>query len=46
MMAPTGSPNYTGLRHHVQWFNGDGDSLLDYNKRRNVLSVGVSLVNW
>lgn len=46
MMAPTGSPNYTGLRYHVQLFNGYGDSLLDYNKRRNVLSVGLSLVDW
>ena len=46
MMAPSGSPNYTGLRYHVQLFNGYGDSLLDYNKRRNVLSVGLSLVDW
>lgn len=46
MMAPTSSPNYTGLRYHVQLFSGYGDSLLDYNKRRNVLSVGLSLVDW
>ena len=46
MMAPAASPNYTGLRYHVQLFNGYGDSLLDYNKRRNVLSVGLSLVDW
>ena len=46
MMAPSGSPNYTGLRYHVQLFTGYGDSLLDYNKRRNVLSVGLSLVDW
>ena len=46
MMAPTASPNYTGLRYHVQLFNGYGDSLLDYNKRRNVLSIGLSLVDW
>ena len=46
LMAPTDSPNYTGLRYHVQLFNGYGDSLLDYNKRRNVLSVGLSLVDW
>ena len=45
-MAPAASPNYTGLRYHVQLFNGYGDSLLDYNKRRNVLSVGLSLVDW
>ncbi|MBH2020804.1 MAG: phospholipase A [Burkholderiales bacterium] len=46
MMAPAASPTYTGLRYHVQWFSGYGDSLLDYNKRRNVLSVGLSLVDW
>jgi phospholipase A1 len=34
------------LRLHVQLFNGYGDSLLDYNRRRTVLSVGVSLVDW
>ena len=34
------------LRMHVQLFNGYGDSLLDYNRRRTVLSVGVSLVDW
>jgi len=46
MMAPNASPTYTGLRYHVQLFTGYGDSLLDYNKRRNVLSVGLSLVDW
>ncbi|MDB5867826.1 MAG: phospholipase [Polaromonas sp.] len=46
MRAPTASPNYTGLRYHVQLFSGYGDSLLDYDKRRNVLSVGLSLVDW
>ena len=46
MMAPAASPNYTGLRYHVQWFSGYGDSLVDYNKRRNVLSLGLSLVDW
>ncbi|MDB5929123.1 MAG: phospholipase [Polaromonas sp.] len=45
-MAPKASPNYTGLRYHVQFFSGYGDSLLDYDKRRNVLSVGLSLVDW
>ena len=46
MMAPTTSPTYTGLRYHVQLFSGYGDSLLDYNQRRNVLSLGLSLVDW
>jgi phospholipase A1 len=46
MMAPSSSPNYTGLRYHVQLFNGYGDSLVDYNRKRTVLSVGLSLVDW
>ncbi|MDQ3059402.1 MAG: phospholipase A [Pseudomonadota bacterium] len=46
MMAPAASPSYTGLRYHVQWFSGYGDSLLDYNQKRQVLSVGLSLVDW
>ena len=46
LMAPSSSPAYTGLRYHVQLFSGYGDSLLDYNKRRNVLSLGLSLVEW
>ena len=34
------------LRYHVQLFSGYGDSLIDDNRRRNVLSVGLSLVDW
>ncbi len=34
------------LRFHAQLFNGYGDSLLDYNRRRTVLGVGLSLVDW
>ena len=45
-MAPTDSPDYTGLRYHVQLFHGYGDSLLDYDKERNAISVGLSLVDW
>jgi phospholipase A1/A2 len=36
----------SGLRFHTQLFTGYGDSLIDYNKKRTVLSVGVSLVDW
>ena len=46
MMAPISSPGYTGLRWHVQFFSGYGDSLLDYNRKRKVLSLGLSLVDW
>ena len=34
------------LRLHLQLFHGYGDSLLDYNRRRTVLSMGLSLVDW
>ena len=46
MLAPQSFPSYSGLRYHVQLFNGYGDSLLDYNRRRTVLSLGLSLVGW
>lgn len=39
--SPLGS-----LRWHVQLFSGYGDSLLDFNRRRTVLGVGLSLVDW
>ena len=39
-----GSKN--GLRFHTQLFTGYGDSLVDYNRRRTVLSIGLSLVDW
>ena len=40
----TGKPG--GLQLHTQLFSGYGDSLIDYNRRRTVLSVGLSLVDW
>lgn len=39
-------PNASGLRLHVQIFSGYGDSLIDYNRGRTLLSVGMSLVDW
>jgi phospholipase A1 len=34
------------LRFHTQLFTGYGDSLIDYNRKRTVLSVGLSLVDF
>lgn len=34
------------LRLHTQLFSGYGDSLIDYNRHRTVLSLGLSLVDW
>ncbi len=34
------------LRLHAQFFSGYGDSLLDYNRKRNVFSLGLALVDW
>lgn len=36
----------SGLRLHTQVFTGYGDTLIDYNRKRTVLSVGLSLVDW
>lgn len=35
-----------GLQLHMQLFSGYGDSLLDFNRRRTVFSVGLSLADW
>lgn len=44
--TPSRSSLASGLRFHTQLFSGYGDSLLDYNRRRTVLSIGLSLVDW
>ena len=36
----------SNLRLHTQLFSGYGDSLIDYNRKRTVLSVGLSLVDF
>ncbi|RGE41122.1 phospholipase [Comamonas testosteroni] len=36
----------SNLRMHVQLFSGYGDSLVDYNNKRTVLSVGLSLLDF
>jgi phospholipase A1 len=38
--------NFGSMRLHAQLFTGYGDSLIDFNRRRTVLSLGVSLVDW
>jgi phospholipase A1 len=35
-----------GLRFHTQLFSGYGDTMVDYNRFRTVLSFGLSLVDW
>jgi len=36
----------SNLRLHTALFSGYGDSLIDYNRRRTVLSVGLSLLDF
>ena len=37
-----GRAEFTGQRHHLQLFSGCDDSLLDYSRKRVVLSLGLS----
>lgn len=41
-----GTNENSSLRLHTQLFTGYGDSLIDYNRRRTVFSVGLSLVDF
>jgi phospholipase A1 len=46
LLASPGIADSASLRYHLQLFSGYGDSLIDYNRRRTVLSLGLSLVDW
>jgi phospholipase A1/A2 len=39
-------PGSPALRLHMRWFNGYGESLIDYNRRVERLGVGVMLNDW
>jgi len=41
-----GDPVASNLRFHTQLFYGYGDTLIDYNRKRTVLSIGLSLVDF
>jgi phospholipase A1 len=39
-------PGSPALRLHMRWFNGYGESLIDYNRRVERLGIGVMLNDW
>lgn len=39
-------PLHRHLRGHIQWFNGYGESMIDYNHRATYLGLGLSLISW
>ncbi|HWV09309.1 MAG TPA: phospholipase A, partial [Pseudomonas sp.] len=41
-----GDPTRSNLRFHAQLFHGYGDTLIDYDRARTVLSIGLSLVDF
>jgi phospholipase A1 len=42
----SGPQDQGGLRLHTEIFSGYGDSLMDYNRKRTVFSIGLTLLDW
>jgi len=39
-------PLYGKLKGYLQYFNGYGQSLIDYNARANSFGIGVAISDW